>query len=338
MNTTKARDQVKEKRTRAVWDLFDTKFFADYWITVGSATCEHAAGSREVHARLEKLRHEHAGPKATVGFVGCAGRCNMEPVVTVVERGKPPIKYTHVTPELAEEIFNGHILGGRVLLEHSMRHVEGWGDIQSVVTVAGANGEGGELAAKLVDAVARGGLSHKVSVTRSPFGGARPGGALLHVYPDNVTYTDLNERNIERIAGSATTPSEREASMAKRTLFIDNNADFAASMGELLTANGYAVKIAEGGTTGLDRAVTNPPDLMLIDVMMEDCGTGLDLVKKLKQNPATKDVPVFVVTGIRKPEFLLQSFAPEEQFPNVKKVFEKPVESKTLIDALETVA
>lgn len=148
----------------------------------------------------------------------------------------------------------------------------------------------------------------------------------------------LNTVNeLTRGTGPTTTPLKEDA-MERKALIVDDNPEFAASVAELLKGEGYEVATAEDGAKGFEAARTSKPDLVLMDVMMEDCGAGLDTVRKLREDEATKEIPVIIVTGIRKPELLLTSYAPGEAFPNVKNVFEKPVEPATLMAALAKVA
>jgi NADH:ubiquinone oxidoreductase subunit F (NADH-binding)/(2Fe-2S) ferredoxin/NAD-dependent dihydropyrimidine dehydrogenase PreA subunit len=86
-------------------------------IQVGSATCENAAGSREV---LEEFRKHLAASGRTdvlLHQTGCTGRCSREPIVGVMVPGQLPVKYERVDRNLVHEIFTRHILGGQPLLD-----------------------------------------------------------------------------------------------------------------------------------------------------------------------------------------------------------------------------
>jgi (2Fe-2S) ferredoxin len=48
---------------------------------------------------------------------GCAGRCNLEPTVEVVESGKNPVKYGQVTQQRAKEIIERHLKNGEVITD-----------------------------------------------------------------------------------------------------------------------------------------------------------------------------------------------------------------------------
>ncbi|MBN1910299.1 MAG: hypothetical protein JW818_11210, partial [Pirellulales bacterium] len=86
-------------------------------IQVGSATCEHAAGSREVRDEFRKHVAASGRDDILVHQTGCTGRCSREPIVGVFVPGQMPIKYERVNRALVHEIFTSHILGGQPLLD-----------------------------------------------------------------------------------------------------------------------------------------------------------------------------------------------------------------------------
>ncbi len=81
-------------------------------VQVGSATCENAAGAREVWNEFEK--HIRASGRADVVLhrTGCTGRCAREPIVGVFAPGKMPVKYQGVDREAVHRIFTEHIQNG----------------------------------------------------------------------------------------------------------------------------------------------------------------------------------------------------------------------------------
>ena len=85
-------------------------------VQVGSATCEHAAGSNEVLDEFRKHIAASARTDILLRQTGCTGRCSREPIVGVMIPGQMPIKYERVDRELVHEIFTQHILKGEPLL------------------------------------------------------------------------------------------------------------------------------------------------------------------------------------------------------------------------------
>ncbi len=64
----------------------------------------------------------------------------------------------------------------------------------------------------------------------------------------------------------------------------------------------YKVKVANNGERALQIAEgTNPPDLILLDVMMPQV-SGYDVCMRLKGNPATRDIPVLFLTALSSTE------------------------------------
>ena len=61
-------------------------------IQVGSATCEHAAGSREVFEEFRKHVVASGRNDILLHRTGCTGRCSREPIVGVFVPGQIPIK------------------------------------------------------------------------------------------------------------------------------------------------------------------------------------------------------------------------------------------------------
>ena len=109
-------DLIRKKRAQAVGRIISGGYLSTKRVYVGMATCEIAAGSREV---MEVFRDAVAKGLTDVYLSqkGCAGRCNLEPTVEVVEEGKIPVKYGRVTVERAREIIERHLKKGQVIEE-----------------------------------------------------------------------------------------------------------------------------------------------------------------------------------------------------------------------------
>ena len=60
----------------------------------------------------------------------------------------------------------------------------------------------------------------------------------------------------------------------------------------------YKVIVAKDGKQALKRAESNPPDLILLDIMMPEMD-GYEACKNLKENEQTKDIPVIFITAMK---------------------------------------
>jgi DNA-binding response OmpR family regulator len=96
------------------------------------------------------------------------------------------------------------------------------------------------------------------------------------------------------------TVARGEASSTTSTpwvLCIDDDQDLSRSLQLRLEAHGVAVVRASGGMEGYRYAFRYPADAIILDYNLPD-GRGDYVLRRLKENPATKDLPVIVLTGV----------------------------------------
>ena len=70
----------------------------------------------------------------------------------------------------------------------------------------------------------------------------------------------------------------------------------------------YRVQLAVSGFKALELAARKPPDIVVLDVMMPDMD-GYEVCRRLKAEPATRDVPVLFLTALNSPEDETRGFA-----------------------------
>lgn len=83
----------------------------------------------------------------------------------------------------------------------------------------------------------------------------------------------------------------------KKILFIEDEEALQSSMGEMLEQNGYAVLKALDGEAGIGIAKRELPQLILLDLILPK-KNGFEVLSELKQDPATKNIPVAVLTNL----------------------------------------
>ena len=97
----------------------------DVRVVVGMATCGIAAGARPVlNTLVEEVNNGGLYNKVTVTQTGCAGLCQLEPIVEVYEAGKEKVTYVKMTPDKAKEIVEKHLKGGTVVTEYTVASAE----------------------------------------------------------------------------------------------------------------------------------------------------------------------------------------------------------------------
>ena len=80
-------------------------------------------------------------------------------------------------------------------------------------------------------------------------------------------------------------------------LVADDQRDIRAVLTTLLTSVGYDVLEAADGLAASRMACEEQPDVILLDVSMPAVG-GLEVLKWLRNNPATRSIPVILVTAL----------------------------------------
>jgi len=82
----------------------------------------------------------------------------------------------------------------------------------------------------------------------------------------------------------------------KKVLVIDDLPENVFMLQDRLENEGYEVITAYDGNSGIEKARTELPDLVLLDVMMPDI-TGIEVCKSLVNDEQTKNIPIILVTA-----------------------------------------
>jgi CheY-like chemotaxis protein len=80
-------------------------------------------------------------------------------------------------------------------------------------------------------------------------------------------------------------------------LIIDDSRFMQVAIDKALREAGYGTILASDGAEGLRTALQKSPDLILLDVMLP-CLPGTSVLRSLKHNPLTSQIPVIVLTGL----------------------------------------
>jgi signal transduction histidine kinase/DNA-binding response OmpR family regulator len=81
-----------------------------------------------------------------------------------------------------------------------------------------------------------------------------------------------------------------------RVLVVDDEESNREWLTHILEPAGFSVTLASGGREAIDLARANPPDLVLLDLMMPDV-TGFDVVEALRGAESTRNIPIMVLTA-----------------------------------------
>jgi two-component system alkaline phosphatase synthesis response regulator PhoP len=123
--------------------------------------------------------------------------------------------------------------------------------------------------------------------------------------------------------------------MPKKILLVDDDPDLVNAVSMILESKHYKVAAAYGGVEGLEKAKSEKPDLIVLDVMMPD-KDGYVVCKELKSDPQLSPIPVLLLTAV-------VSHIPTTRFSHqmgleteADDYMDKPVEPQELVNRIET--
>ena len=131
--------------------------------------------------------------------------------------------------------------------------------------------------------------------------------------------------------------TDRKAGAKKKILIIDDEQSVIIYLETLLQDNGYETVSAEDGRIGFEKAKSEKPDLVCLDITMPQ-ESGIRFYRKLKDDPELSSTPVVVVTAVTgedgDAEPLKRFLSTREQGPAPEAFFSKPIDRQEFLDAL----
>ena len=84
--------------------------------------------------------------------------------------------------------------------------------------------------------------------------------------------------------------------MSRSVLVVDDEPNIVLSLQFLMVQAGYEVRVARDGEEALEAVRAEPPDLVLLDVMMPK-QDGYDVCQKIRANPDWQDMRIIMLTA-----------------------------------------
>jgi DNA-binding response OmpR family regulator len=85
--------------------------------------------------------------------------------------------------------------------------------------------------------------------------------------------------------------------MEKKLLIVEDDTMIASMYKTKLEQEGYMVYTAENGAQGLSMALSQKPDLILLDIIMPQLD-GFTVLQELRSNASMKKVPIIMLTNL----------------------------------------
>ncbi len=109
-------------------------------------------------------------------------------------------------------------------------------------------------------------------------------------------------------------------------LIVDDEVLNRKLLADVLRENGHEVTVATNGQEGLEEALRNPPHLILLDLKMPVMD-GYETLERLKADPKTEPIPVWIVTSSAMPEEIEKI-----RQGDVAECFTKPIDIVALVE------
>jgi len=124
-----------------------------------------------------------------------------------------------------------------------------------------------------------------------------------------------------------------------RIVVVDDDVQLVESVTTLLESVGYEVFSAHRAEKGFDLAKEKQPDLILLDVMFAGPPgpDGIEISRRIKEDPELKDTPVVMLSGVKKVLELGYDMTPDESFMPVEAFIDKPVKPEKLLTTIDEV-
>jgi DNA-binding response OmpR family regulator len=121
-----------------------------------------------------------------------------------------------------------------------------------------------------------------------------------------------------------------------KIVVVDDDQDIRDSLQVILEGKQYTVVTAADKTEGMEKIRAEKPDLAILDVMMGTYEDGFEMSRELKKDSDFKDMPILMLTGIRKETGIdFKSAAGDSNWCPVDGFLEKPVNPTVLLSQVE---
>lgn len=114
-----------------------------------------------------------------------------------------------------------------------------------------------------------------------------------------------------------------------RILVVDDDPDFVEITRTILLANGYRVSTAASGEEALKSMRSEPPALVLLDVMMSSVLDGVNVSHAMSEDPRLKGIPIVMLSSIASSP--AAGMFPTDEYLPIDAWLSKPVQPNELL-------
>ena len=119
-----------------------------------------------------------------------------------------------------------------------------------------------------------------------------------------------------------------------KILVVDDERDMRIFVSTVAETLGFEAIAAQDGTEALLKASSNPPALVVLDVMMPKIDDGIQTYRQFRTDPDLAPIPIIMLSAIAKKTFLhsIKMLSPQQgpQLPEPEAYMEKPPDANEL--------
>jgi two-component system alkaline phosphatase synthesis response regulator PhoP len=120
----------------------------------------------------------------------------------------------------------------------------------------------------------------------------------------------------------------------KRILIVDDDPDYAAAIEKILKNADYSVTLAGDVKSGMNEIEEGLPDLILLDVMMEQYDDGFNMCYDLKHDDRYKGIPIIIITAVTEVTGLKFNPETDGEYLEADDYAQKPISAKSLLEKI----
>jgi DNA-binding response OmpR family regulator len=119
---------------------------------------------------------------------------------------------------------------------------------------------------------------------------------------------------------------------SKKILIIDDEEDVVTYLSAFFLDNGFKIITAINGKEGFEKAKSENPDIITLDISMPE-ESGVKALRDLQHNESTKNTPIIIVTGVSTD--MKRFIETRKQVHPPEGYFEKPIDREALLKKIK---
>lgn len=122
--------------------------------------------------------------------------------------------------------------------------------------------------------------------------------------------------------------------MAK-VMMVDDDADFLEIQRGILESRGHKVVTCDIASKAIEMAIAEQPDIIVVDLMMEEEDSGFSLCFQIKKGAAGRNFPIIMVTGVASETGIPFEKGSQNDWIKADAFLNKPIRPEELISTVE---